>query len=123
MLINFDNERPIYIQLAEAIEDNILKGIYKEDEQIMSTTEISLNFKINPATAGKGINILVDEGILYKKRGLGMFVSKGAKETILQKRKNYFYQSYVLPLIQESKKLGITYAEIIRMMERADKDE
>lgn len=123
MLINFDNDRPIYIQLAEAIEDNILKEIYKEDEQIMSTTEISLNFKINPATAGKGINILVDEGILYKKRGLGMFVSKGAKETILQKRKNYFYQSYVLPLIQESKKLGITYTEIIKMIERTDKYE
>lgn len=123
MLINFDNDRPIYVQLAEAIEDNILKEIYKEDEQIMSTTEISLNFKINPATAGKGINILVDEGILYKKRGLGMFVSKGAKETILQKRKNYFYQSYVLPLIQESKKLGITYTEIIKMIERTDKYE
>ena len=123
MLINFDNERPIYIQLSEAIEDNILKEIYKEDEQIMSTTEISLNFKINPATAGKGINILVDEGILYKKRGLGMFVSKGAKETILQKRKNYFYKSYVLPLKEESKKLGITYTEIIKMLERADKDE
>lgn len=123
MLINFDNDRPIYIQLAEAIEDNILKEIYKEDEQIMSTTEISLNYKINPATAGKGINILVDEGILYKKRGLGMFVSKGAKKTILQKRKNYFYQSYVLPLIQESKKLGITYTEIIKMIERTDKNE
>lgn len=123
MLINFDNERPIYIQLSEAIEDNILKEIYKEDEQIMSTTEISLNFKINPATAGKGINILVDEGILYKKRGLGMFVAKGAKEKILQKRKDFFYESYVLPLKEESRKLGITSEEIIKMLERTDKNE
>ncbi len=123
MLINFDSERPIYVQLAEAIEDNILKEIYKEDEQIMSTTEISINFKINPATAGKGINLLVDEGILYKKRGLGMFVSEGAKDKILQKRKKYFYESYVLPLLLESKKLDISLDEIVKMLERTDNNE
>lgn len=118
MLINFESEKPIYLQLAEAIEDDILKGIFEEETQIISTTEISLNFKINPATAGKGINLLVDEGILYKKRGVGMFVSKGAKEKILKKRKEDFFESYIISLLDEASKINITKEEIIKMIER-----
>lgn len=117
MLLDFDSDKPIYLQLAESIEDDILKGIFLEEAQILSTTEISVNLKINPATALKGINLLVDEGIIYKKRGVGMFVSLGAKEKILQKRKKGFYDSFILPLLGEATKLRITKEEIIKMIE------
>lgn len=117
MLIDFNSEKPIYLQLAEAIEDNILKGIFQEETQIISTTEISVKYKINPATAGKGVNVLVDEGIEYKKRGVGMFVSTGARERILKKRRKNFLQDFILPLMDEAFKLGISKEEIIGMIE------
>ena len=74
MIIEFNNDIPIYIQVAQAIEDSIIKGIFKEDEMIPSTTEISLKYKINKATVGNGFNILIYEGVIYKKRFGGMFV-------------------------------------------------
>lgn len=119
MFLDFGSEKPIYIQIAEAIEDNILKGIFEEETQVVSTTEISVRYKINPATAGKGINLLVDQGILYKRRGVGMFVSTGAKERILEKRRRNFYQGFILPLIDEASKLGITKDQIIEMIKGA----
>jgi GntR family transcriptional regulator len=115
--LDFNDERPIYLQLAEVIEDAILRGIFQEETQIISTTEISVKYKINPATAGKGVNILVDEGVLYKKRGLGMFVSSGAKERILKKRRDSFRLRFILPLMDEASKLSITKEEIIAMIE------
>lgn len=118
--LDFNSEKPIYLQLAEAIEDDILKGIFEEETQVISTTQISISFKINPATAGKGVNLLVDEGILYKKRGLGMFVSTGAKEKILMKRKETFYKGYILTLLEEASKLNISKIEIIKMIERGN---
>lgn len=118
MIIEFNNEVPIYIQIAQAIEDNILKDIFKEEEMIPSTTEISLNYKINPATVGKGFNILVDEGIIYKKRGIGMFVAKGSKEILMNKRKEGFYKDYIISLVEEARKLNISIEDIIKMIER-----
>ena len=120
MQLNFDGEKPIYLQLAEAIEDHILKGIFGEETQVPSTTEISVTMKINPATAGKGINLLVDEGILYKKRGVGMFVADGAQEKILGKRKESFYEDFVMKLLEEAQKLHISKQEIISMIGRAE---
>ena len=87
MQISFEDEKPIFIQIAEGIEDAILTGAYVEEGQIPSITEFSVNFKINPATALKGINLLVEEGIIFKKRGVGMFVQKGAVEQLKNKRK------------------------------------
>lgn len=118
MKIDFNVDKPIYIQLAEGIEDAILSGAYEEETQIPSTTEISVNYKINPATALKGINLLVDEEIVYKKRGLGMFVSTNAKEKILDKRKITFLDAYITSLISEAKKLSISKDDIIKMLER-----
>ena len=80
MNINFDSEKPIFLQIADLISDAILSGAFDEESQIPSITEFSVNYKINPATALKGINILVDSGIVYKKRGLGMLVATGAVE-------------------------------------------
>lgn len=120
LILDFNSEKPIYMQLAEAIEDDILKGVFEEETQVPSTTEISINFKINPATAGKGINLLVDEGVLYKKRGVGMFVCDGAKDKILQKRKEAFYNNYILSLLEEASKLEISKEEILKMIERGN---
>lgn len=118
MNLDFNSEKPIYLQLAEEIEDAILSGAYEEETQIPSTTEISLGYKINPATALKGINILVDDGIVYKKRGLGMFVSTGAKEKILEKRKETFFETFIVSLVSEAKKLNISKDDILKMLER-----
>ena len=118
MLVQFNDDRPIFIQLAEAIEDAILSGAFPEETQIPSTTEISVSNKINPATALKGINILVEEGIIYKKRGVGMFVASGSSEKILSKRKQDFYDTFIETLILEAEKLKLTKEEIISMIER-----
>lgn len=117
MLLSSDSTKPIYIQIAEGIEDEILKGNIKEDEQVMSTNQFAKIYNINPATAGKGINMLVEEGVLFKKRGLGMFVAKGALEYIKKKRKKKFFEDYVLETINEGEKLGISKEEIIQMIE------
>lgn len=118
MNIDFNTDKPIYVQLAEGIEDAILSEAYEEESQIPSTTEISVNYKINPATALKGINMLVDDEIVYKKRGLGMFVSTGAKEKILDKRKVTFFETYITSLVSEAKKLSISKEDILKMLER-----
>jgi len=116
--IDFNTDKPIYMQLAEGLKDAILSGAYEEETQIPSTTEISVNYKINPATALKGINMLVDDEIVYKKRGLGMFVSTNAKEKILEKRKVTFFETYVTSLVSEAKKLSISKEDILKMLER-----
>lgn len=117
MKIEQDNLKPIYIQIAEGIEDDILNGILQEDEQAYSQYQISKQFNINPATAAKGINLLVSEGILYKKRGLGMHVSVSAKEMIQKKRKQYFFSNMLRELLHEADKLGITGEEIKKMID------
>ncbi len=117
--LDFHSEIPIYLQLAQAVEDNILKGVFEEESQIPSTTEVSINYKINPATVAKGFNLLVDDEIIYKKRGIGMFVCKGAKNKLIEKRKENFYKNYVESLITEAKKLDIGIDEIIKMLERS----
>jgi len=116
--INFDNERPIFIQIAEWIEDAILAGAFPEETQIPSITEFSVNYKINPATALKGINILVEEGIVYKKRGIGMFVAAGAVKKLKEKRKEQFYDNFIRKLVDEAKRLEISKDEVINLLER-----
>ncbi len=118
MKLNLDQEKPIFIQIADGIEDGILTGAFPEESQIPSITEFSVNYKINPATALKGINLLVDEGIIFKKRGVGMFVSKGAVNQLQKKRQDQFFDHYISKLIDEAKRLNITSGEIIAMIER-----
>lgn len=118
MKLNLDQEKPIFIQIADGIEDGILTGAFPEESQIPSITEFSVNYKINPATALKGINLLVDEGIIFKKRGVGMFVSKGAVSQLQKKRQDQFFDNYISRLIDEAKRLNITSSEIIAMIER-----
>ena len=116
MKLELNDHEPIFIQISKAIEDEILCDSVKEGMQVPSTTELSKFYKINPATVLKGVNILVDKEILFKKRGIGMFVSKGAKEIIKNGRKENFKEVYLKDLISEAKKLGITKEELLDMI-------
>ena len=110
-------EKSIYLQISEMIENDILRDILLEEERVPSTNELAKIYTINPATAAKGVNILVDSGVLYKKRGIGMFVSVGAKEIIRKKRKSEFYDNYVRKLLQEAAALGISREELLEMID------
>jgi len=114
---------PIFQQIANGIEDAILSGAFPEEEQVPSTTEISVTYKINPATALKGISLLVDDGILYKKRGIGMFVAEGARRKIEGKRRDAFYANYIAALVSEAKRLGLSGSDIKKMIESGFRDE
>ena len=96
------DDKSIYLQISQMIETDILRGILLEEERVPSTNELAKLYTINPATAAKGVNILVDEGILYKKRGIGMFVATGAVEKIRNRRKNEFYQLRLMELLAEA---------------------
>ena len=114
----FDPHKPIFQSIAEWLKDAILASIYKEEEQVPSITEISMQYNINPATALKGVNQLVDSGLIYKKRGMGMFVSAGAREKLLSQRQEQFYTDYIEPLVNEAKNLQIGPESLIKMIER-----
>ncbi len=116
-------EKSIYLQISEMIENDILRDIILEEERVPSTNELARLYTINPATAAKGINILVDSGVLYKKRGIGMFVSTGAKEKIMSRRKEQFFDNYIKTLIMEANSLGITREELVAMIQNAKEDE
>ena len=117
MKLDQRSEIPLFVQIASSLEDAILSEIYPEESQIPSTTELSTSLMINPATVLKGMNLLVDEGIIYKKRGLGMFVSVGAVKEIKKKRVKSFNDSYISSLIVEATKLGISKEDVIEMIE------
>lgn len=107
------DDKSIYLQISQMIETDILRGILLEEERVPSTNELAKLYTINPATAAKGINILVDAGILYKKRGIGMFVATGAAEQIRTRRKHEFYQMRLTELLTEAGSLGISKEELI----------
>ena len=111
-----NQEKSIYLQIKEMIEQDILRDILLEEERVPSTNELAKLYAINPATAAKGVNLLVDEGILYKKRGIGMFVATGAKEAIRKKRREHFFENYVKGMLTEAANLGISKEELIEMI-------
>src|SRR3954466_5941018 len=102
-----DDSRPIFLQIAEQVENDIIDGVLKEDEQIPSTNEFALFHRINPATALKGVNRLVDDGIVAKRRGIGMFVAPGGRDRLIERRRADFAAEYIRPLVTEAEKLGI----------------
>lgn len=118
MNVNPNTEKPIFIQIAEQLEDSIFTGVFPEETKIPSTNEISVLLNINPHTVLKGMNMLVDDEIIYKKRGLGMFVKEGAVKKIREKRQAQFYDQYVAALISEASKLQLSKEEIIALIER-----
>jgi DNA-binding transcriptional regulator YhcF (GntR family) len=122
MNITFDDNLPIFQQIAYTIEDDILNGTFRVDEQILSVAQFSQLFQINPATVVKGISLLVNEEILYKKRGLGMFVAADARGKIQLKRRNRFNKELLPNLLSEADKLGLTTDEMIDMIKQLRKD-
>ena len=120
--MTFQDERPIFLQLAEQLEEGILSGVYPEESRVPSITEYSVTYKINPATALKGINMLVDTGLLYKKRGLGMFVATGAKEKLKSQRCDRFYHDYIEKVVREARNLGLNASELSEMINRGFED-
>ena len=112
------DDKSIYLQISQMIETDILRGILLEEERVPSTNELAKLYTINPATAAKGVNLLVDEGILYKKRGIGMFVAAGATEAIRLRRKQEFYEVRLQELLHEAQSLGITKEELIAQINK-----
>src|SRR5687768_15916952 len=109
----FDDRSPIYLQIANGIKDEVLKGALKEDEQVMSTNQYAAFYQINPATAAKGFAQLVDEGVLYKKRGIGMFVSPDARERLRSLRRERFFADVVDPMLAEARMVGVDVDEVV----------
>ncbi|MEU6644742.1 GntR family transcriptional regulator [Saccharomonospora sp. NPDC046836] len=117
-----DDGRPLFLQIAERLENSIIDGSLPEDTRVPSTNELAAFHRINPATAANGVNRLVADGLLYKRRGIGMFVVPGAREVLLERRKESFGQAFIEPLLTEARKLGMN-AEDLKKMIDAWKDE
>ncbi|NEW63288.1 GntR family transcriptional regulator [Granulicatella sp. zg-ZJ] len=116
MQINPTSNIPIFLQIAEQLENLIFTGVIKEEQQVPSTTELSVSLSINPHTVLKGMNKLVEEDILYKKRGMGMFVKIGAQDKIRKKRKDIFKEKLLKQFIEEAKKLNMTQEEVVAVI-------
>ena len=113
-----DESKPIFVALAEALEDGIVDGTYPEDGPVPSTNELAAFHRINPATAGKALGILVDAGVLVKRRGIGMFVAPGARAALRERRRSAFADQFIAPLLREAVRLGIHAADLESMIRK-----
>ncbi|MCE0766748.1 GntR family transcriptional regulator [Pseudonocardia halophobica] len=118
-----DDGRPLFLQIAEQIEASIIDGSLPEEGQVPSTNELAAFHRINPATAAKGVNQLVADGVLYKRRGIGMFVSTGARTQLLERRREEFAKQFVAPLLAEARRLGMDAEQIKKMIDVWGDDE
>ncbi len=112
MTVIVSDGRPIFVQIAERVENDIIDGALAEESQVPSTNEFAAFYRINPATALKGVNLLVDDGVLYKRRGIGIFVASGARAALISTRRNRFAREYLRPLLAEAATLGISPAQL-----------
>lgn len=117
-----NSEKPIFMKIMEMLEDDIIAGVYKTDDLIISTTQISKLLSVNPTTSVKAVGNLAEQGVLYKKRGIGMYVSEGAREKILSQRKERLFHETIPKLLVEGKKLGISKNELIQYVRRVSND-
>ena len=116
----FDDRSPIYRQIADQIKAAVLRGTLRADEQVMSTNQYAAYYRINPATAAKAFQQLVDEGVVYKKRGIGMFVSPTARDTLRAQRRERFIADVVDPMVAEARAIGIPIDEIVEHLRAKD---
>lgn len=114
-----DDSRPIFQQIADQLEEQITAGTLAEEERVPSSNELAAFHRINPATAAKGLNLLVEKGILHKQRGIGMFVSTGAREALLTRRREDFAATYLTPVLIEAQRLGIDRDQLAAMIATA----
>ena len=122
MQFHFNESTPLYQQIASQLEEMIFTGGFDEGSQVPSTTQLSQQLHINPATVLKGMNSLVDAGLIEKHRGRGMFVRTGARQKIMEERKESFYKDYVKTLLVEAHKLGINKQHLVELIERGEHD-
>jgi GntR family transcriptional regulator len=111
-----DDGAPIFSQVADRLAEEIAEGALAEGDRVPSSNELAAFYRINPATAAKGINVLADDGLLEKRRGIGMFVAAGARERLLGARRNTFAERYVVPLVAEASRLGIDADELVALI-------
>jgi GntR family transcriptional regulator len=112
--------KALFLQIAESVEDSIIEGSLAEEAQAPSTNELAAFYRINPATAAKGIGLLVDKGVLVKRRGIGMFVAPGARARLLSERHDQFHEKHIRPLVVEAEKLGISRRQLSDLIQRED---
>ncbi|RNC97993.1 GntR family transcriptional regulator [Lysinibacillus halotolerans] len=122
MNLKQESNTPIYIQIAEWIENEIIADQLLENGKVFSQYQLAEMFNINPATAGKGLAILLENGILYKKRGLGMFVQEGSKELILSKRHNEKLSNLAKEIVEEAKRLFVSDSELIELIKKIQRE-
>ena len=116
-----DEGTPLFEQIAEQVADDVIDGVLAEGARVPSTNELAAFYRINPATAAKGINMLVDEGILEKHRGVGMFVAPGAREQLRAGRRKRFAESYVDPMLAEATRLGIDTDTLVSLIRESSR--
>ena len=121
-MAGLDDGTPLFAQVAERLATDIADGGLAEGERVPSTNELAAFYRINPATAAKGINVLADEGLLDKRRGIGMFVAAGARATLLARRRAGFADRYVQPLLTEATRLGIDSDELIALIKEVSNE-
>jgi GntR family transcriptional regulator len=115
-----EDGRALFLQIAERIEDSIVDGSLPEEDQAPSTNELAAFYRVNPATAAKGVALLVDKGVLYKRRGIGMFVAAGARDQVRRERRTAFADRFVEPLLAEARTIGLSPDDIAALIrERA----
>ncbi|MGH7640013.1 MAG: GntR family transcriptional regulator [Candidatus Dormibacteria bacterium] len=112
-----DQGLPIFTQIAEQISDEIAEGVLPEGERVPSTNELAAYYRINPATAAKGVNMLIDQGLLEKRRGVGMFVAAGARGRLLDARRQRFTERFVEPMVVEARRLGMGADALVALIQ------
>ena len=115
-MAGLDEGTPLFVQVADRLGGQIADGGLAEGARVPSTNELAAFYRINPATAAKGINVLADGGLLEKRRGIGMFVATGARKRLLARRRAEFAQRYVEPLLTEAARLGIDADELFALI-------
>jgi GntR family transcriptional regulator len=113
----FTGDSPIFQQLAAKIADDIVAGTYGEETPVPSATDFAVFYQMNPATASRGVNILVEAGVLYKKRGIGMFVATGGRALLIHQRREQFRRQYLAPLLREAGVLEISTGDLHEMLD------
>lgn len=120
MQVYLDDNQPIFQQIARILMDEIVEGRLGEEERVPSENELSRFYSVNRATVRNGLQSLLDAGLIYKQRGIGMFVKKGAQEKLLAERRKMFEQDYLLPMLKEAKTIGITFEHLVKMIKRGE---
>lgn len=118
-MLESDRSKPIYVQIAEWLENEILEGALSADEKVYSQYQLAEMFNINPATAGKGITLLLEKELVYQRRGLGTFVREHARAKLLAERTEFILEKKIKNLLKEAERLQINYDQLLQLIEKA----